>query len=130
MLMDRKLSAQDKFNLQQNYRRYLKFLEQYEAANDAEKNAKASRLWIVGLIALLFALASDFFLGASAALFGVYFYRWLGATMKKGNAAEGREDAERWFAAKGLRFEGRVLYFRDDQMMDHPLDPFDDSLYA
>jgi len=62
-------------------------------------------------------------------LFGLYFYRVMSASMKVGSAQEGREDTERWFASKGLRFEGRVLYFRDDQMLDTPLDPFDDALY-
>ncbi|MBT3147184.1 hypothetical protein Q4583_16280 [Neptunomonas phycophila] len=127
--MDRKLSSNDKFNLQQNFRRYLKFQDQYEEANEAAKTARASRVWIAALIALLFALASDFFMGASAALFGLYFYRVMSASMKVGSAQEGREDTERWFASKGLRFEGRVLYFRDDQMLDTPLDPFDDALY-
>ncbi|QLE97414.1 hypothetical protein [Neptunomonas phycophila] len=127
--MDRKLSSNDKFNLQQNFRRYLKFQDQYEEANEAAKTARASRVWIAALIALLFALASDFFMGASAALFGLYFYRVMSASMKVGSTQEGREDTERWFASKGLRFEGRVLYFRDDQMLDTPLDPFDDALY-
>ena len=127
--MDRKLSSNDKFNLQQNFRRYLKFQDQYEEANEAAKTARASRVWIAALIALLFALASDFFMGASAALFGLYFYSVMSASMKVGSAQEGREDTERWFASKGLRFEGRVLYFRDDQMLDTPLDPFDDALY-
>ncbi len=49
--------------------------------------------------------------------------------MQVGSAEEGREDTERWFSSKGLKFEGRVLYFRDDQMLDNPLDPFDDGLY-
>jgi len=127
--MDRKLSSNDKFNLQQNFRRFLKFQDQYEEANEAVKSARASRVWIVAVIALLFALASDFFMGASAALFGLYFYRLMSASSKRSSAQEGREDTERWFASKGLRFEGRVLYFRDDQMLDAPLDPFDDSLY-
>jgi hypothetical protein len=73
--MDRKLLLEDKFNLQQNFRRYLKFQDQYEAANETAKVARASRVWVAGVVALLFALASDFFMGASAALFGLYFYR-------------------------------------------------------
>lgn len=127
--MDRKLSFEDKFNLQQNFRRYLKFQDQYEIANDAAKEARASRVWVAGVIALLFALASDFFLGASTALFGLYFYRIFIASMKVSTAEEGKEDTERWFASKGLKFEGRILYSRDDQMMETPLDPFNDSLY-
>ena len=73
--MDRYLSASDKFDLQQNYRRFLKYQEQFTLSNDALKEARASRVWIAALVMLLFALASDFFLGASAALFGLYFYR-------------------------------------------------------
>ncbi|WP_028470794.1 hypothetical protein [Neptunomonas japonica] len=127
--MDRKLSSEDKFNLQQNFRRYLKFQDQYEIANETAKEARASRVWVAGVLALFFALASDFFLGASAALFGLYFYRIMMASMKVGAAEEGRGDTDRWFAGKGLKFEGRILYFRDDQMMETPLDPFNDSLY-
>jgi hypothetical protein len=127
--MDRKLSSEDKFNLQQNFRRYLKLQDQYEIANEMAKEARASRVWLAGVLALLFALASDFFLGASAALCGLYFYRIVMASMKVGAAEEGQEDTQRWFAGKGLKFEGRILYFRDDQMMETPLDPFNDSLY-
>ncbi len=127
--MDRKLLLEDKFNLQQNFRRYLKFQDQYEAANETAKVARASRVWVAGVVALLFALASDFFMGASAALFGLYFYRIIMAAMKVGAAEEGREATERWFATKGLKFEGRILYFRDDQMLETPLDPFSDNLY-
>lgn len=127
--MDRKLSSEDKFNIQQNFRRYLKFQDQYDGTNEVVKAAKSSRVWIVGVIALFFALASDFFLGASAALFGLYFYRIVSASMKFGNAEEGKEDTQRWFATKGLKLEGRVLYFRDDQMLDNPIDPFDDAVY-
>ncbi|SIS59241.1 hypothetical protein [Neptunomonas antarctica] len=127
--MDRKLSSEDKFNLQQNFRRYLKYQDQYEVANEISKQVRASRVWLAGVITLLFALASDFFLGASAALFGLYFYRILMASMKVGAAEEGRESTDRWFASKGLKFEGRILYFRDDQMLETPLDPFNDNLY-
>lgn len=127
--MDRYLSAADKFDLQQNYRRYLKYQDQYTLANDAVKEARASRVWIAGLVTLLFALASDFFLGAAAALFALYFYRIIIAWYHSSQAEEGREQAERWFAGKGLRFQGRVLYYRDDQMLEQPIDPFDDALY-
>lgn len=127
--MERLLSSHDKFDLQQNYRRYLKFRDQREDANRAMQTAKASRVWVAGVVTLVFALASDFFLGASAALFGLYFYRLLMARMKTSQADEGCEDTDRWFASKGLKFEGRILYFRDDKMLEHPLDPFDDGIY-
>lgn len=127
--MERHLSAADKFDLQQNYRRFLKFQEQYSQANDALKEAQASRVWLVALVLLLFALSSDFFMGASAALFGLYFYRVILAWYQSTQAEEGREQAERWFAAKRLKFQGRILYDRDDQMLENPIDPFDDALY-
>lgn len=77
--MDRKLSSADKFNLQQNFRRFLKFQDQYEEANTLAKQARASRVWVAGVVALLFALASDFFFGlfcrAIWALFLPDYYR-------------------------------------------------------
>lgn len=128
--MERVLSNRDKFDLQQNYRRYLKFRDQLDEAIHASQTAKASRLWVAGIIALLFALGSDFFLGAAAALFGVYFYRLLVARIRSGQAEDGCDDSDRWFATKGLKFEGRILYFRDDKMLENPLDPFDDAIYG
>jgi hypothetical protein len=127
--MQRTLNASIKFDLQQNYRRYLRFLDQYGADSDKLKLARASKVWVAALIMLLFALASDFFLGASAALFGLYFYRIGVAYIEVTKVQEGREQSERWFASQGLKFEGRVLYFKDDLKLDNPLDPFNDSLY-
>lgn len=127
--MQRTLNASIKFDLQQNYRRYLRFLDQYGADSDQLKLARASKVWVAALIMLLFALASDFFLGASAALFGLYFYRIGVAYTEVTKVQEGREQSERWFASQGLKFEGRVLYFKDDLKLDNPLDPFNDSLY-
>ena len=127
--MQRTLNASIKFDLQQNYRRYLRFLDQYGADSDKLKLARASKVWVAALIMLLFALASDFFRGASAALFGLYFYRIGVAYIEVAKVQEGREQSERWFASQGLKFEGRVLYFKDDLKLDNPLDPFNDSLY-
>ena len=118
-----------KFDLQQNYRRYLNFLDQYGAENDALKNARSSMVWIVALVLLIFALASDFFLGASAALFGIFFYRVVMAWLEVRKAEEGREQAERWFSTKGFKFEGRVLFFKEDEMLEEPVDPFDERIY-
>ena len=118
-----------KFDLQQNYRRYLNFLDQYGAENDALKNARSSKVWIVALVLLIFALASDFFLGASAALFGIFFYRVVMAWLEVRKAEEGREQAERWFSTKGFKFEGRVLFFKEDAMLEEPVDPFDERIY-
>jgi peptide subunit release factor 1 (eRF1) len=69
--MSQLLSAEDKFDIQQNFRRYMRLKDSHELANEAFKAAKANRIWIAGIILLLFALASDFFLGAAAGLFGV-----------------------------------------------------------
>jgi len=128
--MSKKLDAGTKFDLQQNYRRYMRYLDQYGIENDQLKLARASKIWIVALVSLVFALASDFFLGASAALFGLYFYRIVLAYIEVNKAQEGREQSDRWFASHGLKFEGRVLYFRDDHKLENPLDPFNDSLYS
>lgn len=127
--MNKPLNTAIKFDLQQNYRRYMRYVDQYGIENDQLKLARASKVWIVALVSLVFALASDFFLGASAALFGLYFYRILVAYIEVTKAQEGREQSERWFASQGLKFEGRVLYSRDDHKLENPLDPFNDSLY-
>lgn len=128
--MARTISNDDKFDLQQNFRRYIKFHDLYIQHNELFKMAKASRVWIAAVVAVVFAMGSAFFMGVAAGLFGLYFYRVISANMKKSNAEEGRESAERWFAAKGLRFEGRVLYRTEDQMLESPIDPFDDSIYG
>ena len=117
------------FDLQQNYRRYLLFLDQYGSGNQALKIARTSKVWMVALVLLVFALASDFFLGASAALFGIYFYRIGVAWLEVHKVEEGREQAERWFSAKGFKFEGRVLFLKDDEMLDQPIDPFNNKIY-
>lgn len=127
--MDRALSSADKFTLQQNFRRYLKFQDRYEQANERLVAARASRTWIVAVLALLFAFSSSFFLGVATALLGLYFYRILSASIERGQAEEGREDTERWFASKGLKFEGRIVYHQEDQMLDNPIDPFADATY-
>lgn len=127
--MARSISSDDKFDLQQNFRRYIKFHDLYQQHNEQFKMAKASRVWIAGVVAVFFAVGSAFFMGVAAGLFGLFFYRVIAANLKKSSAEEGRESAERWFAAKGLRFEGRVLYQVDDQMLENPIDPFDDDFY-
>jgi hypothetical protein len=127
--MDKYLVAEQKFDLQQNFRRALKCQEQLNAAKDAVKEARSSRVWIVALIVIIFAMGSDFFLGASAALFAHYFYRIIRAWYAVSRAEESLEENERWFSSKGLKLEGRVLYFREDSLLEQPLDPFDDELY-
>lgn len=128
--MEFHLSAAHRFDLQQNYRRYLKYQEQYSRANAAFNASRASRVWMVAAVLLVFAASSVFFLGASAGLFGLYFYRIMLAWYERSKAQEGREQMQRWFLSKGLRFQGRTLYARDDEQLEKPLDPFDDSLYS
>ena len=128
--MERHIDSSLKFDLQQNYRRYLRYVEQHATENDQLKVARSSRVWVAALITLVFALTSDFFLGASAALFSLYFYRILMAKLAVSNMLEGQEESERWFANKGLKFEGKILFFHDDEKLDQPLDPFDDALYS
>jgi len=129
-IMASTISSDDKFDLQQNFRRFIKFHDLYIKHNDQYKSAKASRVWIAAVIAIVFAMGSAFFMGVAAGLFGLYFYRVISANLKKSSAEEGRESAERWFAAKSLKFEGRVLYCNDDNMLETPLDPFDESIYS
>ena len=73
--MARTISNDDKFDLQQNFRRYIKFHDLYIQHNDLFKMAKASRVWIAAVVAIIFAMGSAFFMGVAAGLFGLYFYR-------------------------------------------------------
>ena len=127
--MEPNLNASDKFDLQQNYRRYLKFHDQCQLLNEILKDARASRVWVAGVVMMVFALGSEFFLGAAAGLFGLYFYRILSAWYRLSQVEENVEGIERWFAGKGLKFESRVLYRRSDDQLEQPLDPFNEELY-
>lgn len=127
--MSQLLSAEDKFDIQQNFRRYMRLKESHESSMDAFKNAKANRIWIVGLILLVFALASDFFLGAAAGLFGVYFYNVIMSWLDANSSDESLEELDRWFLSKSLKFEGRILYFSADELLENPLDPFSEACY-
>ncbi|GAB0151148.1 MULTISPECIES: hypothetical protein [Marinobacterium] len=127
--MEPYLNASDKFDLQQNYRRYLKFHDQCQVLNEILKDARASRVWVAGVVLMVFALGSEFFLGAAAGLFGLYFYRILSAWYRLSQVEENVEGIERWFASKGLKFESRVLYQRNDDQLAQPLDPFNEELY-
>jgi len=77
----------------------------------------------------VFAVGSEFFLGAAAGLFGLYFFRILSAWFRLSQVEERIEGVERWFAGKGLKFESRVLYRRNDDLLAQPLDPFNEELY-
>jgi len=127
--MEPNLNASDKFDLQQNYRRYLKFHDQCQLLNEILKDARASGVWVAGVVMMVFALGSEFFLGAAAGLFGLYFYRILSAWYRLSQVEENVEGIERWFASKGLKFESRVLYMRSDDQLEQPLDPFNEELY-
>ncbi|RAU17663.1 hypothetical protein DN062_11725 [Nitrincola tibetensis] len=127
--MERFLVADDKFDIQQNFRRALKCQEQLSTAKEAVKEAKGSRVWIVALIILVFAISSKFFLGAAAALAAHYLYRVIRAWYAVSRSEEALEESERWFSSKGLKLEGRVLYFNEDSLLERPLDPFNDEQY-
>lgn len=128
--MQQLLSAEDKFDIQQNFRRYMRLKDSHDSAREAYKTAKANRIWIAGIVLLLFALASDFFLGAAAGLFGVYFYNVITSWLDLNSSDESLEDLDRWFHGKALKFEGRILYFRQDEMLENPLDPFNEACYC
>ncbi|EAR59835.1 hypothetical protein [Neptuniibacter caesariensis] len=128
--MSQLLSAEDKFDIQQNFRRYMRLKDSHESATDSYKNAKANRIWIAGIVLMLFALASDFFLGAAAGLFGVYFYNVITSWLDANSTDESLEELDRWFSAKRLKFEGRILYFKHDDLLENPLDPFSEGCYA
>ena len=127
--MQKFLPTDQKFDLQQNFRRALKCQEQLSVAKEAVKEAKRSRVWIVALVIMIFAMGSDFFLGAAAALLAHYFYRIIRAWHAVSRSEESLEESERWFSSKGLKLEGRVLYFSEDSLLENPLDPFDDELF-
>lgn len=128
--MEPNIAAQDKYDVQQNYRRFTKFDDNYQEGFERLKEAKASRIWIAGVIALLFALASEFYLGAAAALLVLYFYRIIVAWQASTKADESREEALRWFHSKGFKIEGRTLYRREDDALENPIDPFNDAHYS
>lgn len=127
--MGHNLSTADKFEIQQNFRRYVRLKERFDAAREGYLNAKSSRLWMAAVVALLFALASNFFMGVAAGLFGVYFYEMIRNWMQISENEEGLEQLDRWFATKKLKFEGRILYASKDEMLENPIDPFDDDCY-
>ncbi len=127
--MEHYLAAGDKFDIQQNFRRYMRLKERHDAIRESYKHARASKVWIAGIIALLLALGSDFFLGAAAGLFGVYFWSVLSGYMRTSRASEELETLDRWFSSKGLKFEGRIIYRKNDALLESPLDPFDDACF-
>lgn len=127
--MESYLAANLKQDYQQHYRRFEEHYDQGYQANEALKRAKASRIWIVGLLALLFSMSSDFFLGTAAALFGVYFYQIVVAYMQKSQAEDVMEEIERWFSQKGLMLQDKTPFFKADDQLENPLNLFEDRVY-
>jgi hypothetical protein len=127
--MERYLAAKLKGDYQRQYRR---FEEKYDlgfSANEALKRHKASRIWVVGVLALLFSMSSDFFLGAAAALFGVYFYQIVITYMQKSQAEDAMEEIERWFSQHDLKFQDKTPFLKTDEQLQNPLNLFEDSIY-
>ncbi len=127
--MEQHLAAGDKFDIQQNFRRYMRLKERHDAIQESHKHARASKVWIAGIVTLVFAMGSDFFLGAAAGLFGVYFYNVISSWSKASDTEEELDTLNRWFATKGLKFEGRIIYRSTDALLENPLDPFDDTCF-
>ncbi|MEH6471879.1 MAG: hypothetical protein V7752_11560 [Halopseudomonas sp.] len=127
--MESYLAANLKGDYQQHYRRFEEKYDQGHAANEALKRAKASRVWVIGVVALLFSMSSDFFLGTAAGLFGVYFYQIVTAYMQKAQAEDSMEDIERWFGQKGLMLQDKTPFFKGDDQLENPLNLFEDGAY-
>lgn len=127
--MSQQMNLADKFDIQNNFRRYMRIKDSQEAEFREYKKAKASRLWIIAIILLFLAISSKFFLGAAAALLVVYFYRLVSSWLRMNSYDERIDELDRWFRTKSLKFEGRILYFQQDDMLENPLDPFADEHY-
>ena len=118
--MGRYLAANLKSDYQKNYRR---FEDLYDQGHEA------SRIWVVGLLSLIFSMSSDFLLGAAAGVFGVYFYQIVIAYMQKSQAEDAMEDLERWFSQKGLTMQDKTAFFKEDQQLETPLNLFEEAVY-
>ncbi|RDE25241.1 hypothetical protein DV711_06735 [Motiliproteus coralliicola] len=127
--MQSHLAANLKSDFQQHYRRFEEHYDQGNSANQELKQAKASRVWMIAVLALLFSMSSDFFLGAAAAMFGVYFYRIVSAYMQRAQSEDAMEEIERWFSAKGLMLQDKTPFFKGDDQLENPLNLFEDRVY-
>ncbi|MEH6824724.1 MAG: hypothetical protein V7629_12540 [Motiliproteus sp.] len=127
--MENYLAASLKNEYQQHYRRFEAQYAQGHLANEALKRAKTSRVWVVGVLALLFAMSSDFFLGAAAAIFGIYFYQIIVTYMRKAQAEDCMEEIERWLNQKGVMLQDKTPFFKADEHLKNPLNLFDDHVY-
>lgn len=123
------LSADKKYELQQNYKRYENHYQKGRHANEMLKQAKASRVWMLGVIALLFSMQSAFFLGVGAALIGMYCFQIICAYIQKAQAEDVLEDVERWFNLHGLVFNDTTVFHKDDAQLEQPVDLFNDKAY-
>ena len=127
--MNQHLSAFLKSEFQRNYRRFEDHYTKGESANNALKLAKASRIWIVGVLALVFSMHSEFYLGVGAGLIGAYFYQIISAYIKRAQAEDSVEELERWFASKGLMMQDKTPFFKEDDQLENPIDLFQDHVY-
>ncbi|WP_421864626.1 hypothetical protein [Motiliproteus sp.] len=127
--MQSHLAANLKSDFQQHYRRFEEHYDKGHSANLELKQAKSSRVWMIAVLALLFSMSSDFFLGAAAAMFGVYFYRIVSAYMQRAQSEDAMEEIERWFSAKGLMLQDKTPFFKGDDQLENPLNLFEDRVY-
>lgn len=127
--MSQHLPLAMKQSLQHHYRRFLECFERGEDAQSALLRARASRLWILGVIALLFAFSSTFYLGMAAAFIGTYVYQVMAAHIKKTQVEDSLEEMERWFNSQGLCLRDSTVFFRHDDQLENPVDLFEDSVY-
>jgi hypothetical protein len=80
--MEHTLSASDKYEIQQNFRRYIRLKERFDTARGAYVTSRASKVWVAGVVALLFALASNFFLGVATVYLPCTSTQWYVAGCK------------------------------------------------
>ncbi|WP_207061959.1 hypothetical protein [Motiliproteus sp. SC1-56] len=127
--MERYLPADEKNAFQKEYHKFVELFSRGQSAHDSLKRSRGSKIWIVGIVLLFFAMGSEFFLGAAAALFAVYFYQILSAYIQKSQAEDAMEEVERWFNKRGLVLRDKTPFFSADEQLADPIDPFDDSRY-
>ncbi len=127
--MEKFLAAGDKYDIQQKYRRFQRYYSQGLQAQGNLKRAKASRIWILGVIALFFAMHSDFFMGIAFGVMSVYVYQILNAAVEKAQVDDELEDLERGFKKKGLKLEDATAFFHNDDKLEKPLNLMDDAVY-
>lgn len=127
--MNNYLPSESKIEIQQHYRRFIDLFEGVEESQALLIEAKSSRIWIIGVIALVFSFGSDFFLGMAAAFIGAYCYQVVAANIKKGQAEERLEEETRWFKSKGFVLHDTTVFKLDDEALANPIDPLDDEAY-